>query len=81
MEQSAGSHIFYLLGRRGQSWTKPCQNNARNVASSVVVPFPKRNVASHTLSQLAQVEQENAQLRRYAADLALQIQNLNSAKE
>ena len=64
--------------------TNPCQNNAHNVVpfpKCVVVPFPKRNVASHTLSQLAQVEQENAQLRRYAADLALQIQNLNSAKE
>ena len=59
----------------------PCQNFARNVAPSVIVPFPNRNAASHPLSKLAQVEQENAQLRRYAADLALQIQNLNSAKE
>jgi hypothetical protein len=61
--------------------TKPCQNFARNVTPSVVVPFPKRNVASHRLSELAQVEQENAELRRYVAELALQIQNLKSARE
>jgi hypothetical protein len=59
--------------------TKPCQNFARN--SCVVVPFPKRDVALHPLSKLAQVEQERAELRRYVADLALQIQNLKSAKE
>jgi hypothetical protein len=58
--------------------TKSYQNFARN--SSVVVPFPKRNVASHPLSKLAQVEQENAELRRYVVDLVLQIQNLKSAK-
>jgi hypothetical protein len=61
--------------------TKSCQDFTRNVASSVVVPFRKRNVASHPLSKLVQVEQENAELRRYVADLALQIQNLKSAKE
>jgi hypothetical protein len=61
--------------------TKSCQNFPRNVAPSVVVPFPKRNVASHPLSKLAQVEQENTDLRRYVVDLALQIQSLKSAKE
>jgi hypothetical protein len=61
--------------------TKTCQNFTRNGAPSVVVPFPKRNVASHPLSTLAQVEQENAELRRYAVDLALQFQNLKHDKQ
>ena len=72
-----GCYGFCLLGKAFM--TKPCQNFARN--SCVVVPFPKRDVALHPLSKLAQVEQENAELRRYVADLALQIQNLKSAKE
>jgi hypothetical protein len=67
---------------------EPCLRNARDLErndTSVVVLFPERSafVASHprkTLSRLAQVEQENADLRRYVVDLALQIQNLKSAK-
>jgi hypothetical protein len=66
---------------------EPCLRNARdlerNAPSSVIVLFPERSafVASHprkTLSRLAQVEQENADLRRYVVDLALQIQNLKT---
>jgi hypothetical protein len=61
-----------------------CLSNARDfertVASSVVVSFPERlaRVASRLLqnSKLAQLEQENADLRRYAVGLALQIQDL-----
>jgi hypothetical protein len=53
--------------------------------SSVVVLFPERSafVASHprkALSRLAQVKQENADLRRYVVDIALQIQNLKIKK-
>ena len=53
----------------------------RNVASSVVALFPERSAhvvsrPRNTSLKLADLEQENADLRRYVVDLALQIQDL-----
>jgi hypothetical protein len=58
----------------------------QDVASSVVLPFPEPSarVASRPCgpsSNLARLEQENADLRRCVIDLALQIQRLQDSFE
>ena len=87
-ERSARSYIFYWPASWGPFMTitlKSCLSNVcdfeRDVASSVVVPFPERSARvalrpCKTSSKLAQLEQENTDLRRYVVDLALQIQDL-----
>jgi hypothetical protein len=56
-----------------------CQGDRRSQRYPVVVPFPKG--AARVVSRRSHLEQENADLRRYVVDLALQIQELKSAKD
>jgi hypothetical protein len=77
--------------QRAQHWhgnASPKQRMA-NAASSVVVLFPERSRAPRghvcdapanpeTVKTLAELEQENAELRRHVVDLALKIQELKA---
>jgi hypothetical protein len=78
--------------QRAQHWNSNASLRwrVRSAASSVVVLFPGRSrilrrrlgdaaARPETATMLAELEQENAELRRHVVDLALEIQELKAA--
>ena len=78
--------------QREELWRSPTPKRlVSNFSSSVVVLFPERSKAAQERSRnlpappeslkfLTQLEQENAELRRYVVELALQIQDLKDQR-
>lgn len=62
------------LGARGLRLETADADQADSSVASCVVSFP--DVSLHQGARLAQLERENADLRRYVADLVLEIQGL-----